>query len=116
MTAPNPTTVHPAELSAESVAFSFAQFSLSPISMHARAGELTAIITTLVIVSFRSTLDVVPEVAHYLASNPALGRGVGVFMDLAPFWLTLLATISSVTSGVDFLWKNREFLGERRPA
>lgn len=44
MTAPNPTTVHPAELRSEEVAFKFAQFSLAPITMQARAGELTAII------------------------------------------------------------------------
>ena len=34
----------PAELSADSVGFRFAQFSLAPISLKARAGELTAII------------------------------------------------------------------------
>ena len=40
----NPTTDGPCELVADSVAFRFAQFAISPISLKARAGELTAII------------------------------------------------------------------------
>src|ERR1039457_2577285 len=44
MTYPTSTTNRDAELIADSVAFRFAQFSLAPISLKARAGELTAII------------------------------------------------------------------------
>src|ERR1039457_6921895 len=44
MTYPTSTTNRDAELIADSVAFRFAQFSLAPISLTARAGELTSII------------------------------------------------------------------------
>jgi hypothetical protein len=38
--------------------------------------------------------------------SPVL-NGFWTLLEYGPWWLMLLATLLSITSGIDFIWKNR---------
>jgi len=77
--------------------------------------QLTAVIATLILVALRSTVPSEAEWEQFILLFPPLKTALQAFMDYGPYVLTLLATLASIASGADFLWKNREFLGERHP-
>ncbi len=75
---------------------------------HKTISQMTAIISTLLVLAISSTTEHYPALALWFASGSIFATPLNEFVKYGPYWLMFIATVFSITSGVDFVWKNKK--------